>query len=515
MTKLRLDPIVLATFRKAHPKPAGRARQLLQKYLDVLQDEIDKAKQRNRTALERKGNCYRIHASRLTNEGGQFGKNGKRVHSWLEQNGLALIEFVEKSNSSNRCLSLIKLSNLVFEFEDELDGEEYKNIYCIAATESSATKLAKRYEEEILKMNALQFEATFDVTPVNTTSLQNYIDWLNANLNLNLTEGKRHQKLNQAKHIKTISDHFDGKFVQRKIPSEFGRTYYEGTSVQNVGKDLRSAVLGDCWEYDIRSSVVAWKMKFANEFLQSTESEQPVERAFRASIWFLTGKAEMMQRIQEQTFDVDSNVAIELQAKLIKRAMTAICFGARSKQTGWRMETGKWAEPALTEIIKNKIERERFFSCAYVREFVQEQNWLDSFLFEKIGTLYPEKLKSILLREDGKPNKNKVIAWLYQNAETLTMSHIYEYIEQKGIKVIAKVHDAFFIRHKLSADTLQDLETEIETLTDISYFRLGTTKIEKWNASLSAEEHERIEEHKRFRATELEMMRKKKNHCRV
>lgn len=64
-----------------------------------------------------------------------------------------------------------------------------------------------------------------------------------------------------------IASVMDGYYVQRKKPSAFGRMYYEGVSVQNINKDLRSAVLGDCWEYDIRSSVVAWKMGWAKAIL--------------------------------------------------------------------------------------------------------------------------------------------------------------------------------------------------------------------------------------------------------
>jgi len=68
---------------------------------------------------------------------------------------------------------------------------------------------------------------------------------------------KRKQYLLQAHVILTVAKDKDGKYYQRKLPSDFGRTYYSGTSVQNVNKELRRAMLGNSWEYDIRSSVVA------------------------------------------------------------------------------------------------------------------------------------------------------------------------------------------------------------------------------------------------------------------
>ena len=63
-----------------------------------------------------------------------------------------------------------------------------------------------------------------------------------------------------ARTILAIASVMSGNYLQRKKPSAFGRLYYEGVSVQNINKELRRAVLGNCWEYDIRSSVVAWKM---------------------------------------------------------------------------------------------------------------------------------------------------------------------------------------------------------------------------------------------------------------
>jgi len=514
-TQLHIKPIVLETFRKAHPKPTSSARQLLEKYVSVLQDEISKAKQRKRTAFEVKAGLYHFNASRLTNEGGQFGKKGKRVHTWLGENGLDLIEFKTKANSFNKGLSVVKLTDLVFEFEfeNEIAATEQELVNCITTTESSALKLAKSYEQQVQHMNEFEFETEFDVTPVNARSLQNYIDWLDAGVNLDMTDESRLRKLNQAQHIKTVSDYFDGKFVQRKIASEFGRTYYEGTSVQNIGKDTRRAMLGNCWEYDIHSSVVAWKMKFADEFLQSTGCTATVEQAFRTSIWYLTGKNELMQRIQEQTFLANSNVGLDLQPKLIKRAMTAICFGARKEQGGWRLKTGEWFTPALASIIKNKNERKRFADCVYVREFVQEQNSLDTYLKDQIEAIRPTLLENKLLHTHGRANKAKVVAWLYQKSETQTMAHVYEYLGNKGIEVIAKVHDAFFIKRKLSSEVRQELEIEIETLTGMSYFRFGETKIEQWNAALTREEHERVQAHKRFMANELELMRAKQKNA--
>ncbi len=78
--------------------------------------------------------------------------------------------------------------------------------------------------------------------------------------------------------------------------------YYEGTSVQNINKELRRAVLGNCWEYDIRSSVVAWKMGWAKQCIHSRGQGEELRKVFSATINFLEDKADFMGTVQYFTF---------------------------------------------------------------------------------------------------------------------------------------------------------------------------------------------------------------------
>ena len=90
-------------------------------------------------------------------------------------------------------------------------------------------------------------------------SLMAYIYWLRTSANKKSRVRIEHACA-QAQTILAVAQVLGGRYLQPKKPSDFGRMYYEGTSVQNVNKELRRAILGNCWEYDIRSSVVAWKL---------------------------------------------------------------------------------------------------------------------------------------------------------------------------------------------------------------------------------------------------------------
>ena len=88
--------------------------------------------------------------------------------------------------------------------------------------------------------------------------------------------------------------------------SLFGRMYYEGTSVQNINKELRRAVLGNCFEYDIRSSVVAWKMGWAKQYIDAYGQGKDLRKVFSATLNFLEDKADFMGTVQYFTFGDDS-----------------------------------------------------------------------------------------------------------------------------------------------------------------------------------------------------------------
>jgi hypothetical protein len=315
---------------------------------------------------------------------------------------------------------------------------------------------------------------------VDKESVKSYIIWLTTESE-KISQEKKDQALRQARIILAISSVMHGYYVQRKKPSLFGRMYYEGTSIQNINKELRRAVLGNCFEYDIRSSVVAWKMGWAKQYIDAREQGEDLRKVFSATLNFLEDKADFMGTVQYFTFGDDSPVHKDLQPKLLKQAFTAISFGARQNTIGWQNESGGWTNPALVDIIKNGTDRERFLADPTVQAYINEQSILDTHLYELVKATRRDLLsKSFLQTPSGRPSKSKILAYLYQHDETEVMDIVCEVAAQHGREPIARVHDAIFFKHKLSVDLRHEIEMTMQDQTKNSYWRLSHKQLERY-----------------------------------
>jgi hypothetical protein len=515
MVKLTVNPKVKAALRQAFPKPPASAARMLDKYVGVLQDLINDALLQPRPPLMRKGGIYVIPVSKLQ-QTGQIGPQRIRLHKWLENNGYSLIKQEVTGTNLSGENSWVTLTSWVT-LEDEIVSASAAreltdteiDAYLTGEEEDDLALFNKLYPDHEQYTSPEKLLKVFDVVEVDVASLQNYITWLLTE-STKLSSTNRELYVRQAKTILAVSNCLGGKYLQRKKRSEFGRTYYAGLSVQNVTKDLRRAMLGNCWEYDVRSSVVAWKMSWAPSYLKEMGLGKDIKRHFSATLWLLADKAEMFAQIQERTFLADSNVSNKYQIDLIKEAMTALCFGARLQLHGWRSaETDGWQNPALVDIIKNEDERKRFVACRDVKDFVAEQNALDTYMYKNFQINYPNLCKEPFLLVNNVLNKSKVVAYLYQNNETFAMNFAYEYLKQKKISVLAKIHDAFVVRKQLPIEMRQELVEYVQEKTFNEFWKLGEKKLERWGDLLSQERKQEIAEHKKFITNEVEYMRAK------
>jgi hypothetical protein len=312
---------------------------------------------------------------------------------------LAIEETILTSISSDR------------ELDQYLGGDEF----------SSYQLVNLLYPEIKRRASDAELDELFDVLPVDVESVKSYIVWLSTEAEL-ITLQKKNQALRQARIILAIASVFNGHYLQRKKPSEFGRLYYEGVSVQNINKELRRAVLGDCWEYDIRSSVVAWKMGSARDLLMQAKTDADPRLFFPATTLYLEDKADFMATVRYFTFAGNTVLAKDFQIGLIKQALTAISFGAKSTGNGWTDKSGGWKNPALVDILKNQSERIKFLADPTVKAFIEEQRALDDFIFGLVKNNSAELLKlDCLHTAGGRVSKPKVLAYLYQHAEKKAM----------------------------------------------------------------------------------------------
>jgi hypothetical protein len=275
--------------------------------------------------------------------------------------------------------------------------------------------------------------------------------------------------------------------------------YYEGVSVQNVNRELRRSILGDCWEYDIRSSVITWKMGFARDYLASigqTDSDA-VRRSFLSTICYIEDRDDFMVTVRRSVFtDPDEPTTAEFQTKLIKQAVTAISFGARATSTGWPNGSGGITNSAIVDILRNPNQRRRFLADIVVVGFIREQNSLDDYIFGLVKTQFPELLAMESLQTpSGRPSKSRVLAYLYQHAETEVMDIVIQAAAKHGRQPIARVHDAIFFRKRLSLDLKLEIEGEMQQRTGNPYWRLTAKGLEGYR-SLNRDQIREEREHR-------------------
>ena len=282
----------------------------------------------------------------------------------------------------------------------------------------------------------------------------------------------------QAQVILSVARHTNGWFPQRKKLSAFGRTYYSGISVQNVNKELRRAMLGHCWEYDIRSSIVTWKMTFARELSDKLYPTKEWKKVFRSTLLYLEDRADFMRDVRREMFATPTTLSVEFQEQLIKEAVTAISFGARAKGVGWCSHSGSWTNPALVDIIKNGVQRAAFLNSPEIQQFIREQSMFDNYLANGMKQELPMLYYGPLITRNVMPSKSKAVAFLYQHAEAQLMQTAIDVLAQQGIKPIALIHDAFIVRNKLSARRRDEIHQALRSSTQNNFWFIKPTLLE-------------------------------------
>ncbi len=113
MIKITVDQSVEEALERAFPTPYGAAYRALNKYISVVESMINAALLRGLTPEEKKLGFYSISTSDLANKGGQIGSRKVRVHKWLRENNLEIVQTVVAGSKFTGKYSQVKLSSLV------------------------------------------------------------------------------------------------------------------------------------------------------------------------------------------------------------------------------------------------------------------------------------------------------------------------------------------------------------------------------------------------------------------
>ena len=462
MIKLAANSTVVTALHTAFPRPANSAENALNKYISALEDILNEAILRGRGGYDAKFNLYSISLQELANKGPQIGPEKIRIHAWLKENGYELVTTVELGCGIKKQNSRVKLTNLIHltDVDDRLYPKE--------AFEKIHPKFAALTQQQI--------DSDYDITAVDINSLNSYIATITPQ---GIKSGENKDIFEVARRIAAAASHKNGFLYQKKKPSLFGRTYYEGYSVQNVNKELREVMLGDCWEYDIRSSVVSWKLGFAQAYIDAHMPNNPIDKVFPVCHQYSVDKSILISRIKQDVFK-HSHKDEDTKTGLIKEALTALNFGARLSGNSYTDKQGQNHKQAIAGILTNKIECQLFLTCRLVKEFLAEQKKLDSVIMDWVNNTQPELLSLIKPKTKKKLTKTSLMSYLYQHAETEMMDIFRSYASQNNLTVMANIHDAIILKKKLNGSLKKKIEQAMKTATNNHYWFLGEKKINRY-----------------------------------
>lgn len=418
-----------------------RADAIVSKYATLVLQQIFQHLNKN-TGID---SMVFVSLSDLQNKLGDIKVDGKRyyVFNELQKFKERLITPIEVGNNLQGRLTMAQLNYSLEEI--------------LIATGDANTLVKELYAP-------YENDATENI-PIDQFSLTSYIK---GNRDIDRNDPKNANKIKRinnylyhAERIRLIAQAFDGVMPHVIAESQFGRKYYKGANLQNTPKIVRHAALGTCHEYDIESSVFAWKMSYFQQILREANETWPKP----ATLEYLDHKNAIRKLVAQEVFGNDEEGYINI----IKQAITAIGFGANPRITGY-VRAGRYEPTALNTIITSQEKLKTFLNNAWVKEFIEEQQDINNAIIGLVKIKgMDQALKSIpeLVDNAGRLKTNSAISYLYQQAERQILEEIIKVVEPS--EILLTVHDCIYTRRPAKMLQLRECIKQFGDYYDISH----------------------------------------------
>lgn len=471
MIKIEIDQVVRDQLRAAFPR-ARAADDAIDKYQALLALHMNAAMANGDANLGTR--FFSLAAKAIGDSAPKLTSKSIRLEKWLTDNNLVVLTRAEPGNSFTGEISLCNLTRLAaikYGFSEKTQTE---------FTEEEVTANEKALEficPGLTSVTAAQLAEEYDCVEVDIAGLDEYAAWLIHDA-AHLSTGVRRQYQAQVDAVR-LNVAVMGAWYQKKKESAFGRTYYSGVSIQSVSKALRSAILGDCWEYDIGGAVFAFKLGWAEELCAAKGWD--LRRKFAGTLRYLEEKSGFLGTCRSEVFDSSSSLTAEDQKKMIKTAITAIGFGARHNVEGYW--AGSWWKPAALADLFDKLpaEYKRFNESVTIKKFVAESGRVDKFIRAECERTQHKVLgREEVMGKRGSLNTSKLVAWLYQHIETLAMDAVAIEVERQGGVVKARIHDAIFVDRIMDIGQLNDA---MQQASGVKHFKFKQERLAGYKRS--------------------------------
>lgn len=290
MITIKFKPRVLDVLAKEFPR--SNVANLLEKYRIKLEELVNQNLS-NRTRFDQLHHIYLLPISKLDHYV-RITQKKYCLDKWL-RNNCKLYKVESVGDVFKNEYSKVKFSHHVeiinsLEMDikmiiNEKNDKEISEFQLKRLLNDSNEKLFE-YLFPTYKIN--EDNDQYDLLRVDRNSLSNYIVWLKEKSHYN--ENIKKSILQEATTILKCSDvlisndNKHGYFpMARKANSHFGRFVYKGLSVHSMSKELRRAVIGNSYEYDMRSFSSVWRFGYAQQFcdrvINEIKKSQSIEEA--------------------------------------------------------------------------------------------------------------------------------------------------------------------------------------------------------------------------------------------
>jgi hypothetical protein len=293
-------------------------------------------------------------------------------------------------------------------------------------------------------------DCEFDMVPIDMRSLGAYIE---ANINVKSNNAKHAETLKHnliwAKTIYLVATHCDDQLPMAVSESEFGRKYYKGLNLQNCPKIVRHAALGKCHQYDIDTSVFAWR------FSQAKQLDPSIK--LPATIEYITLKDAYREQLAK---NLDIKVSHDYKLEIVKGIMTAVGFGSDPGSDYWGA--------SIKDLIKSEQARNQFVNDPWFSEFVKEQKIISNLIFDNFKEQTTGCDLSHLSTEKGNLKRNKVMSYLYQHWEREMIDSLTQVAKETG-NLLFTIHDGFYTKTALKLIDLKEFLRSMNPTATISH----------------------------------------------
>ncbi len=404
---------------------------------------------------------------------------------WLNQN-FPIVTEVVRGNSCGNVTTLVRLNYTIMELMDVM--EEYNKQINV--------------DDQILNTKQLiNIGAEYHDVKIDMENLENFMrvgamTLHDQSKSLEYIKATERNFVSAFNILSLAQDAYPGYGVIRQAikpktdPAD--RTYYAGTSLQNIGKNVRVAALGECRELDLNAGVFSYYAYL----LRHTGTYQQLEKV--SIVEYARNKDQERARLAKLVASKSENISYEHALKLVKQAMTAISFGAKSGGGSWQNIDGQWQSHALATVIKSKAARQAFVEDRLVVDIIRDIKQLAQYYVPIWVADEPELLKRPeMLTPAGKPSHSAIMSLMYRRMETQVMQDVLVALAYAEVEVLTRVHDGVYVR-SISNGKAQDVNYLLSEKYGGAFFQVSLDKPD-WryaNPDLHQEDRQRISDHR-------------------